>query len=202
MEVGITYFFAIMMPGPSITLIIGNGVLYSRLASVKACLGVVFGISVQSGLILIGLSFIENNSVFFYSLKIMCSTYLIYLGAQILLSKKLKSKKKVSALTQINSQKKNYFLEGFLVEFLNPLAFTFFLSIMSVVVNFNQLWEIKFIYWLEMVVLGFIWFFTVALAISSDKVTSYTKKFNNIFEILAGCMFIAFGSKIFIIEQF
>ena len=199
LEIGLTYLFAIMMPGPSIMLIISNGILRSRLASVMACLGISLGIAFQSGIILISLSFIENNVFFLKTIKIMCSIYLIYLGIRILLSKKLKEKNETNRFTNIiNCEGKSYFLEGFLVEFLNPLAFTFFLSIMSVMVDSNQFWSIKLIYWLEIVILGFIWFFTVALAISSDKVTFYTKKVNNVLETLAGCMFVAFGSKIFI----
>ena len=198
-EFGLTYLFAIMIPGPSIALIISNSILHSRLASIITCLGVVVGIAVQSGIILIGLSFIENNSVFLKCIKIMCSIYLIYLGIRILLLKKLKAKQKTNILSNIvNSEAKSFFFQGFLVEFLNPLAFTFFFSVMSVELEFNQFWSVKFIYWLEIVILGFLWFFTLVLITSSDKFTLYTKKFNNILETLAGCMFIAFGSKFFI----
>ena len=39
-ELGIAYLLAAMMPGPSIALIIRNGIVHSRMASVKAALGV------------------------------------------------------------------------------------------------------------------------------------------------------------------
>ena len=37
-ELGMAYLLAAMMPGPSVTLIIKNGILYSRAASIQACL--------------------------------------------------------------------------------------------------------------------------------------------------------------------
>ena len=59
-ELGIVYLLAIMMPGPSMVLIIKNGMLHSRLASIKACLGTIAGIALQSALILLSLIFIDN----------------------------------------------------------------------------------------------------------------------------------------------
>ena len=92
-----------------------------------------------------------------------------------------------------------YFFEGFLVEFLNPLAFTFFVSIMTIIINPQETWNIKIVYWIEIIILGSIWFFTVALVLSSEKITFYTKKFSKLLEILAGITFILFGSKMFYI---
>jgi threonine/homoserine/homoserine lactone efflux protein len=82
------YLLAATMPGPSIALIIKNGILYSRSASIKACFGTVLGTALQSAVILIGLTIGDNNSVFLKTIKVLGSLYLIYLGLKILLSKK------------------------------------------------------------------------------------------------------------------
>ena len=87
-ELGMAYLLAAMMPGPSVTLIIKNGILYSRAASIQACLGTIIGTALQSGVILIGLIFVDNNSIFLKIIKILCSLYLIYLGLKIFWSKK------------------------------------------------------------------------------------------------------------------
>ena len=89
-EFGMAYLLAAMMPGPSITLIIKNGILHSRFASIQACLGTIVGTTLQSGIIIIGLIFIDNNSILFKSIQILCSIYLIYLGLKALLSYKSK----------------------------------------------------------------------------------------------------------------
>ena len=63
-ELGMAYLLAAMMPGPSVTLIIKNGILYSRAASIQACLGTIIGTALQSGVILVGLIFVDTNSIF------------------------------------------------------------------------------------------------------------------------------------------
>lgn len=196
LELGIAYLLAAMMPGPSLALIIKNALVNSRMASIKASLGTIVGTALQSASILISLNFIENNSIFFKILQVLCSAYLIYLGTKILFAKKLVSKKASQQLIIIN--KENYFLEALLIEFLNPLAFAFFISIMSIFVNQQESWETKLICWLEIVSLSFIWFFLVSWIISLEKVTFYTKNFNKILETSAGCVFILFGIKMFI----
>src|SRR5688572_15395377 len=87
-ELGVAYLLAAMMPGPSVTLIIKNGIINSRLASIQASLGTIVGTALQSGTIIIGLIFIDSNSNFFKSIKILCSIYLIYLGCKSLLPNK------------------------------------------------------------------------------------------------------------------
>lgn len=199
-ELGITYFLAAMMPGPSVALIIKNGMLYSRMASLQACLGTIVGTALQSGIVLMGLTFIDNNSIFFKTIRVLCSLYLIYLGLKVLLSKRtneaLKCDASYSNATSLKRYRE-YFFEGFLIEFLNPLAFTFFISIMTVVVSSQEAWFIKISYWIEIIILAFIWFFSVAFLLSSEKLTVHTKKFNRILEMLAGGVFIFFGSKMF-----
>ena len=51
-ELGMAYLLAAMMPEPSIALIIKNGILYSRSASIKVCFGTVLGTALQSAVIL------------------------------------------------------------------------------------------------------------------------------------------------------
>ena len=197
-ELGIAYLLAAMIPGPSIILIIKNGILNSRLASIQACLGTIVGTALQSGSIIIGLIFIDNNSIFLEIIKTLCSIYLIYLGFKTLLSNKspILQPNTIDPST-ITRKDWGYFFEGFLVEFLNPLAFTFFVSIMTIIINPQETWNIKIVYWIEIIILGSIWFFTVALVLSSEKITFYTKKFSKLLEILAGITFILFGSKMF-----
>lgn len=194
-ELGLAYLLAAMIPGPSLALITKNGILHSRLASIQACIGTIVGTALQSGFIIIGLIFIDNNSIFFKTIKILCSVYLIYLGFKTLLSNKF-------SITNSNNIKMNrlgYFFEGFLVEFLNPLAFTFFISIMTIIISPQEPWYIKITYWIEIIILGSVWFLTVALVLSSEKITFYTKRFSKLLEILAGVIFILFGGKMFYI---
>ena len=200
-ELGIAYLLAAMMPGPSIALIIRNALINSRLSSIQAALGTILGTALQFGLVLTILVFIENNLVLFKILKILCSIYLIYLGIRMLFARQQEKlsldeqKPKKSCL----SNNQNYFLEALFVEFLNPLAFTFFISIIAVFVDQLESFRVKFICWLEIVSLSSVWFITVSLVISSEKITFYTRNFNRVLEVSAGCIFILFGSKILLV---
>lgn len=116
----------------------------------------------------------------------------------------LNSKKKLSLDEQkpkksCLSNNQNYLLEALFVEFLNPLAFTFFISIITVFVDQIESFRVKFICWLEIVILSSVWFVTVSLVISSKKITFYTRNFNRVLEVSAGCIFILFGSKILLV---
>jgi threonine/homoserine/homoserine lactone efflux protein len=196
LELGISYIIAAMVPGPSMALIIKNGILHSRLASVQASLGIIVGTALQSGAILIGLSFIGNYPMVIKSMKIICSCYLIYLGLKsVCLSKKENQNSSIKdlGLNQANKRSQNYFLEGLLVEILNPLAFTFFISIMAINYNPHQTSLIKIMYWLELVLLASFWFLMLAFATSSKAITTYTKKYKRILEVVAGILFIFFG---------
>ena len=198
-EFGITYLLAAMMPGPSITLIIRNGILFSRSASVQACMGTILGTALQSGIILVGLIFIDSNSIFLKIIKMLCSLYLIYLGIKIILSKSTGTlSSNTKPLNPANESHWNFFFEGFLIEFLNPLAFTFFISIITIIINPQEFWITKILYWIEIIILGSIWFLGVALILSSEKVTFHMRKFDKILEITAAIIFIFFGSKMFI----
>jgi threonine/homoserine/homoserine lactone efflux protein len=91
-----------------------------------------------------------------------------------------------------------YFLEGFLVDFLNPLAFTFFISILAVIISPQESWAMKIGYWVEIILISIIWFCGAAFISSSEKINLYTKRFHKILEILGGIAFIFFGSKMLI----
>ena len=71
-ELGIAYLLAAMMPGPSIALIIRNGIVNSRMASVKAALGIIVANLLQSGVVLAGFTFLDSNALFLKTIKMLC----------------------------------------------------------------------------------------------------------------------------------
>jgi len=74
-----------------------------------------------------------------------------------------------------------------------------FISIMTIIISPQEPWYAKVTYWIEIIILCSMWFFTVALVLSSEKITFYTKRFSKLLEIIAGVIFILFGSKMFFI---
>lgn len=225
LEIGITYLLGIAMPGPSITLIIKNGLIYSKKSAIYSCLGVMLGIGLQSGIVLTGLTIFGSDTYLIQILKFLSSFYLIYLSIKIFLKYKIKLyynnfiitffknlikiyKKKYLPLPKTYIIRGNYilkiikysnFTEGLLLELLNPLALSFFISVLSIMTNYEEFWYIKFLYWLEIVIIGLLWFCGVAIFSSSIKKTN-----NNFLsciqpiEIVAGITFLFFGLKSFL----
>ena len=91
----------------------------------------------------------------------------------------------------------SYFIEGLLLELLNPLAFSFFVSIMSIMIDSKDSWNIKFLYWLEIVIIGLLWFCGVAIFCSSKIVNKHLKYAGQSVKILTGVVFLFFGIKLF-----
>jgi threonine/homoserine/homoserine lactone efflux protein len=196
LELGISYIIAAMIPGPSMALIIKNGILHSRIASLQASFGIIVGTALQAGTILIGLNFISNYPMAIKSMKILCSCYLIYLGLKSAFFSKAEtriSSIKDSPHNQVKKKEQNYFLEGLLVEVLNPLAFTFFISILAINYNSQQSASIKIMYWVELTLLAALWFVMLSFITSSKALTTYTKKYSKILEVIAGIVFVFFG---------
>ena len=78
--VGTLYLSAIMLPGPSMSLIVSNSILYNKKSSLLSSAGIMFGIAMQSAAVLIGLTLFTQDSLVFTALQFLCSSYLIYLG--------------------------------------------------------------------------------------------------------------------------
>jgi len=223
LEIGITYLLGIAMPGPSITLIIKNGLIYSKKSAIYSCLGVMLGIGLQSGIVLTGLTIFGSDTYLIQILKFLSSFYLIYLSVKIFFKYKknlyynnfiitiLRNliriyKKKIflpktyiiKGVYILKMIKYSNFIEGLLLELLNPLALSFFISVLSIMTNYEEFWYIKFLYWLEIVIIGLLWFCGVAIFSSSIKKTGKTfLSCIQPIEIVAGITFLFFGLKSF-----
>lgn len=188
-ELGIAYLTGIMMPGPSLTLIVKNGITNSRASSIKVSLGIILGIAVQSGLVLLGITYIAQNSIVFKLLMWACSAYLINLGYKTLINTRAK-------VTVEERRFSSDIMQGFILEILNPLAFTFFLSVMAAIVDPLSPWHIKLLYWIEINVLGSVWFGIVASFTSSKMITKRIEKISKSIERIAGVIFLILGIKL------
>ncbi|MBF5058803.1 LysE family transporter [Candidatus Neptunochlamydia vexilliferae] len=167
---GLSYLLAVISPGPSLAVIAKNSLSISSRAGFLTAVGTTCGIAFQAFYSLAGLSFLQNSPRLLSILNVLLGIYLIYLSIKFLfLEKKAKrapdtSKEKNRSLSYFHHIK-----EGFLVDVLNPLALVFFLAIFSSYTNPNDPTFLKFAYWIEIVVIGFLWFGGVSLLLSHSK---------------------------------
>jgi threonine/homoserine/homoserine lactone efflux protein len=200
-ELGIAYISGIMLPGPSIALLLRNALVYSRSSSIFCALGIMLGIAIQSGLVLLGFTFINHEGLFFKVLRIICPLFLIYLGIASGYSflKDMGKKEKLITSEVQDSGKYVGFFEGLLIEIFNPLALTFFVSISTGIVKLSSQSYIKLGYWLEMIILGSIWFCGVAYLSSTPQFVNKIKRFSYLLSGLASLIFLFIGTKMLFI---
>lgn len=202
-EVAVAYFCGIAMPGPSIALLVRNGILYSRTSGISSAIGVIVGISLQSALVLIAVSFIDTKHSVFIIIKALCSMYLVYLGIKSFSC--MSGTHSITKAQNINQKGQHYkrrclvsFREGVLLEMLNPMAFTFFISIFTAIINLSASSFIKFCYWLEILLLGSVWFCGFAFLISIEKFIQKISRFFKLISLLSGIVFVLFGIQLLV----
>jgi threonine/homoserine/homoserine lactone efflux protein len=164
----ITYAIAITSPGPSLAVILKNSMNYSWKSGVFTSLGTVIGISCQAAIVLTFFDYIVQYETFYHMLGIVLGLYLFFLGYKVFIS--IISKERNLEFKH-NTYRKSYSTfnavqAGFFTDFFNPLALSFFFAIFSAYVDQSTNFFIKFLYWCEIVGIGFIWYVGVSLLVS------------------------------------
>lgn len=197
-ELALVYLLAAMMPGPSIGLILRNSMI-SKQAGFQAALATVVGTSLQIALVLIVLLINKNfGTSNYFIIKMACSLYLIYVGFKTMLLYGEDNNDVTS-----KDSNRGYFYEAFCVEFTNPLAFTFFISIMTMYIDMNNPIVVITAYWVELTILAALWFLSASYILSSKLVTRYTTRYRRAINIVTGALFIILAIKniVFLVEQ-
>ncbi|VAV89340.1 FIG00794859: hypothetical protein [hydrothermal vent metagenome] len=125
LEVWISYVIAcivmVMVPGPTVTLIIANSVRHGTRAGLANVAGTQIGIALSLAVLIAGLaSVMAFISQWFDILRIIGAAYLVWLGVKL-----WRSDGKL-ADGQIQPVKGGFFLQGFLVAVSNPKILLFF----------------------------------------------------------------------------
>jgi threonine/homoserine/homoserine lactone efflux protein len=112
----------IMVPGPTVTLIIANGIRHGARAGLANVAGTQLGIALMIAVVGVGLtSLIEGMGHWFEWLRLVGAAYLIWLGIQM-----FRSKGRLDANGAPTRPRGGFFLQGFLVAVSNPKTLVFF----------------------------------------------------------------------------
>ena len=140
LEIYITYVFAttiiLVIPGPTIILVVSQAVTHGRKSVVPLTAGVVFGDFTAMTLSLLGLGTIMSASATLFTLfKWIGALYLIYLGINMWRanpkSGSIKIEKKGIATL-------SYFKSSFIVTALNPKSIAFFVAFLPQFISPNE----------------------------------------------------------------
>lgn len=115
----------LLIPGPSVIFITTKSISYGRREGLKSVIGVELGGLTHAMLAAAGLSLILMESSFAFDVvKFLGAGYLFYLGARVLFSRKESHPESSSQVSKAGGN--NSFLNGFLVDLLNPKVALFF----------------------------------------------------------------------------
>ena len=127
-------FVVVIVPGPTVTLIIANTLAFGARAGILNVVGTQLGLILMIGLLSIGFQFINQQiDWFLVIIRYLGAIYLIWLGYKIFTSQSL--------VTEIINKKyshKEFIIQGFLVIWSNPKAFLFLGAFIPQFLNFNQ----------------------------------------------------------------
>ncbi len=189
----LSYFIAIVSPGPSFLVIFKNSIMFSKKSGIFTAIGTSCGIACQAFYVLLFVTLIDSTSLLFQFIKFACSAYLICLGIYTFLNRQQVDKKSVK-----NQNKSFSFYhslkEGFFVDVLNPLALSFFLGIFTVYIPKGVGYTYKGIVWFLIVFIGFCWFISLALLMNQEKIRNFIKVLmGKKFSIFVAILFIYLG---------
>jgi RhtB (resistance to homoserine/threonine) family protein len=194
------YIIAVISPGPDFAMIVRNSLVFSKRSGLMAALGITTGILMHATYTLFGLGLLIRNSPWlFKTIQVAGAAYLIYIGWQSLQAKAQPSQEFDIAKPECARDLTPFhaFKTGFLSNALNPMVIVLFISIFSTVINPATPVPIKVVYVLEMVLITFSWFSTVAIFFSAHHIRKQFLKLGHWLERLAGGVLISLGLRIF-----
>lgn len=111
-----------IVPGPSVTLILANSLRHGRRAGLLNVAGGQVGLALTAGVVLLGLaSLIAAMGAWFVWLRLAGAAYLIWLGFKLLMSSG-----EIAASAAARVPRGGFFLQALLVSLSNPKTLLFF----------------------------------------------------------------------------
>jgi RhtB (resistance to homoserine/threonine) family protein len=197
LTIGLLMLFSAMLPGPDFAMVTRNTIMHSRRAGLFTAFGVTAANLVHITYCVLGLALIISQSIILFSvIKYIGATYLIYLGITALMSRQ----NEAAATTSDNPKPKTTmsrltaFRQGFFCNLLNPKATLFFLAFFTVIMKPEtpRAWEL--ILCVEMLVIIFLWFSSLALMLSHPRVVHGLHKIEKYISKALGIFLIGFGT--------
>ena len=196
--IAILHLFAVASPGPDFALITRQSLRFNRKVAIWTSLGIGMGILFHCLLAITGLVLlITSNELFSTILKIIGSTYLLYLGINSVLVTQKRNETEIQE--RDNLDKFNGFLVGLITNITNVKAILFFVTVFSVVIDTDNSLSLIF-YGAYMALATFLWFAFISYVFTSEN---FKNKFSSVlkyFEKVIGVILILLSLQIIIFQ--
>jgi RhtB (resistance to homoserine/threonine) family protein len=197
-------FLGAMSPGPDFVIVTQHSLQQGKKSGLYTALGISLGCLVHVSYCVIGIGVIVANSVIAFNvIKYLGAAYLIFLGIKVLISRTedpllqkgaTRSPRKI--LSSWGALKR-----GFLVNILNPKATLFFLSVFSQVISSQTPQAIQALYGLELSLISFIWFGSLACILTHDSLKTKLTSAQKYLDKMLGGFLVALGLKVATLTQ-
>jgi threonine/homoserine/homoserine lactone efflux protein len=187
------HFLAVMSPGPDFVMVLKNAMQYNRRIAVFTSFGIALGIGIHITYSIVSVSYLlKTNLYILNTIKFIGALYIIYIGYQTIASKQNnqilsygKNKNSISISEAVKI--------GFITNAFNPKASIFFLSIFSGFIPLNTPNRILIILSFLIILVTFLWFTTVSVLFTNEKIIKMYKKYDTYIIKTLGYVLLLFG---------
>lgn len=166
----VAHALAVASPGPDFALVLRQSLAHGRRTAVWSSIGIGCGLSVHITYCLLGLGlFLKDSAVALATVKYLGAAYLAWVGVQALRARPRSGDLELAAGPAAPTDRAAW-LNGFLVNVLNPKAALFFIALFPLAVSVRTPKLIQAGYGLWMTLSTMAWFSFVSLVFTREDV--------------------------------
>ena len=170
-------------PGPSLAVVLRNTMIGGRGRGLACAVGHGIGFGFYAITVVFGLVVImENNPDIFTVMQVFGGLFLLYLGIEMMRSEVKEIKR--------SEGKREGFVEGFFIAFLNPKIAVFMLAVLSTVLEPTMSNDTKWIIAGMGMTIDTIWYVLVALVLSNSNMLKKIENNQRLLNIITGVLMI------------
>ena len=184
---------AVASPGPDFALVLRQSLAHGRRTAIWSSIGIGCGLSVHITYCLLGLGlFLKNSAGALATVKYLGAAYLVYVGVQALRARPRSGDLELAADPAAPTDRAAW-LNGFLVNVLNPKAALFFISLFPLAVSVTTPKIIQVGYGVWMTLSTMAWFSFVSVVFTRTEVRRNFLRHGHWIDRTLGVVFIGFA---------
>lgn len=191
------HLLAVASPGPDFALVLRQSIKHGRATAIRTSLGIGSGILFHVTYSVLGLALlIRGSETVFTAVKYSGALYLIWIGLKALLARPYSESP--TAGEGSNSPRRGAYVEGLLVNILNPKAMLFFIALFSVGVSPTTPLVVQVGYGLWMALATAAWFSLVSVFFTQPAVRVRFQRAGHWFDRGMGLVFLALAVRLLV----
>jgi len=191
------HLLAVASPGPDFALVLRQSIRHGRATAIRTSLGIGSGILFHVMYSVLGLALlIRGSETVFTAVKYAGALYLIWIGLKALLARPYPEPSATGEGS--NSPRRGAYVEGLLVNILNPKAMLFFIALFSVGVSPTTPLVVQVGYGLWMALATAAWFSLVSVFFTQPAVRARFQRAGHWFDRGMGLVFLALAVRLLV----